>query len=383
MKVTGASIVVVGTGTFATAVCRALARSLTRDTTVHVLGRTSTAVSATCALGSAHARLAGAPVKFRPVVTALHLTTDLRPLLAQLSPDVVVVCASLQPPAESRQTTTQWSALLRQAGFGVTVPLQAALVERIAADYADVNDSPILLNACFPDAVNPLLSARGLPVLCGIGNVAALALGIQDRLEIDDPHRVQLLAHHAHLHRPDDPSMEARAWVDGQPLDDVADLLTMMRTCPRDVVNEVSAWAAGPLITAVINDEPYVGHLPGPLGLPGGYPVLVTGRSVTLRLPPGTSPQAAVDWNQRAATLDGVQIASDGCLTFTPAALAALHQFWPQAPGTVAVDAVAQLRADLLNLRAALRRRTADGHPESLTRVDNQHLPSHSKELAC
>ncbi|ASW55659.1 potassium transporter TrkA [Plantactinospora sp. KBS50] len=357
---TVASVLVVGTGAFGRNVCRSLARSVSRPTVIDVAGRDPVAAATAAGLGATHARLAGAPVRFRPVVAPLEPDADLRPLLARLSPDVVLLCASLHPPAESRRDDA-WSDLLRQAGFGVTLPLQAALAERVAADYAATHPDPTLINACFPDAVNPLLRHRGLPVLCGLGNVAALALGVRDQLGVADPARLTMLAHHAHLHRPSDPAAEAVGWLDGRPLGGLRRTLEPIRRLPRDLLNELSAWASGPLVAAVVQDEMYVGHLPGVCGLPGGYPVAVTGRSVALRLPGGMSERAAIRWNERAAELDGVAIGADGRATFTEPVVTALRRWWPAAPAAVDPDELPGLRAELLALRHRLRGRPAGG----------------------
>lgn len=58
-------------------------------------------------------------------------------------------------------------------------------------------------------------------------------------------------------------------------------------------------------------------HLPGPDGLPGGYPVTIDADKVTVRLPPFFTVAQATEANQRWAWRDGVQL-SPGRLTFAP-----------------------------------------------------------------
>jgi len=52
-------------------------------------------------------------------------------------------------------------------------------------------------------------------------------------------------------------------------------------------------------------------HVPGPNGLPGGYPVRVHGGKVSLRLPSGLSEAEAVARNEQSATRDGVRADMD------------------------------------------------------------------------
>ncbi|MEE3922695.1 hypothetical protein V2I01_42960 [Micromonospora sp. BRA006-A] len=48
--------------------------------------------------------------------------------------------------------------------------------------------------------------------------------------------------------------------------------------------------------------------LPGPLGLPGGYPVRLTGGRTELRLPAELPVAQAVAWNTAAGRRDGVEV---------------------------------------------------------------------------
>jgi len=52
-----------------------------------------------------------------------------------------------------------------------------------------------LINCCFPDVVNGMIAAMGLPVTCGTGNVAILANAFAGALA-DVSQRVQVLAHY-------------------------------------------------------------------------------------------------------------------------------------------------------------------------------------------
>ncbi|WP_432837908.1 potassium transporter TrkA [Dactylosporangium sp. CA-092794] len=362
-----ASIAVIGTGAFAAGLCRALATAgLPPGSTVHVIGRAPAAAADICA-----AAAAGGPdaPPFTPVHTAIGVTVDFRGLFERLRPDLVVLCASLQSPTEFRTDGSRWAQLVRTAGFAVTLPLQAALAAPIAAACADVGaDRPIrLVNACFPDAVNPTLHARGLPVLCGLGNVASLAAAAAAELGLADPTRLKLLAHHAHLHRPPDPGLEARCWVDDMPYDGVAAALDPIRSGPRPHLNGLGAAVAAGLVRALADGGPWAGHVPGPLGLPGGYPAQIRDGALTLRLPPGITLAAALAWTERVSALDGACVAPDGTVRLTERAAAALHAHRPGLPATFAPQALPGLCTTLLELRERLRATEPEETPSRRT----------------
>lgn len=351
------NITILGTGAFATGLVRSLAGHPGPALTVHVIGRSLARSTRLAELGNAHATLADTAISFAALAADLSETGDLRPLLTRLRPGVLVICASDQSPSETRNGSSAWTHLLRQAGFGVTLPLQAALALRASRACAEVCPATAVVNACFPDAVNTLLRAADAPAQCGLGNVATLATAIRAQLGVRDESRLKLLAHHAHLHAPADPSEDAAAWLDDRPLGRLPQLLAHVRGHPREDLNEIGAAAGASVLRALTDeDHSYVGHVPGPHGLPGGYPVVITGRSIALRLPPGMSERQAIAWNASRAPLDGITVDPHGKAEFTPSAAQALHQHWPDAPIAFGPQDLADLAARQLRLRDDLRR---------------------------
>lgn len=97
--------------------------------------------------------------------------------------------------------------------------------------------------------------------------------------------------------------------------------------------------------------------LPGPLGLPGGYPVRLRGAELELRLPPGWDRAAAVAWNQRMADRDGVRVDGDR-VVLAPAAADALAPYLSDhldGGGGFPVGDTAAVAGTLLDLRTRLR----------------------------
>ncbi|MBT3162711.1 hypothetical protein HTV80_06270 [Streptomyces sp. Vc74B-19] len=347
-------VVVLGTGAFAGTLTKAFAQRASGPTVVHVVSGDHDRARNLAALANAHAVLADRSVRFCPHRLDVAGGADLRPLLGRHQPQVLVVCSSEYSPGEMRGHPSAWTHLVGAAGFGVTVPLQAATALR-AASAVEASPGTAVVNACFPDAVNPVLHGAGLPVLCGLGNVSTLVGLIRSELRVSDESRLKVLAHHAHLHSPPTADQDIRAWFDDQPLTAAHDILQRGRRRPRADLNEIGAVSGAAVIDALTHpSDYYVGHVAAPEGRPGGYPVVITGRSVALRLPPGLSERQAVDRNQRWSVLDGITVDRQGKAHFAPAALDVLRTHWPDCPATFGPQDIEELRTRQLILRERL-----------------------------
>jgi hypothetical protein len=310
-------LVVVGTGRLARATCYSLAVTHPEPLRVVVVGRREGAAAEACQVASTRAAVTGrGGVRFEPAVA--EDAAALAGTLGGLSPSGVLVCASSQSPWERLDAPSAWTTLVERAGFGLTLPFQAELALAAAAAL----DGAWLVNACFPDAVNPLLAALGVPVLCGVGNVGLLEASLRTALGVD-PERLHVLGHHVHLHHPDlwtsrewqclpehtSPlTGEALAWCEGEPIPELTKLLTSQRSIARTELNHITGLTAALVVSALLTGAELATSLPGPNGLPGGYPVLVRGGRVELRLPPGLTQAQAVAHNQRWALVDGVVV---------------------------------------------------------------------------
>jgi hypothetical protein len=249
--------------------------------------------------------------------------------------------------------------LVQRAGFGLTLPLHAELAIVAGQAVQDGCPEAWYVNGCFPDAVNPVLACLGLPVLCGIGNIAIIAAGLQTALGVADHGRLAVLAHHVHLHAPEAAPDEALAWLDGAPVAEVGKLLAAARRVARPELNQVTGLTAALLLRDLLAGDEVDAHVPGPLGLPGGYPVRVSPLGVTLRLPVGVSEDDAITANQRWAALDGV-VVGDNRILFAPRVAAEVGSAWSRLGGAdlsagFAARDVIEVARLLHRLRAELR----------------------------
>lgn len=343
-------IAVVGSGSLARALCYALALG---DVPVAatVLARSAQPAAELAYVAGVRARIAGAPVTVEARRVDLASFPDVRRELAELAPAVVVNCASHHSPWER---PSPWMDLVRHAGFAVTLPLQTQPVATVARAAAELDSPPLVVNACFPDLVNPLLAALGLPVLCGAGNVAVIAASLRAALDLEPERDLRVLAHHAQLRAHGDGAGEPLAWLDGRPLDGVAALLAPQRAVAGSELNHVTGHTATLLVQTLLTGAEARAHVPGPLGLPGGYPVLLRDGTVTLDLPDGLDEQAAVAWNQRAALGDGAWLEGDR-VTFAPRAAEALAPHLPDLAAGFPVGEVHSVLDRIVGLRNRLR----------------------------
>ncbi|MBI0293383.1 hypothetical protein JBE04_02470 [Streptomyces sp. PRKS01-29] len=327
-KGTPSRVVVFGAGSLGRALCCSLAAPGSGPLRVTVVGRSAERAGQVAYLAGVRARLSGAPVVFEAERADLGPAPSgadaLARLLDRTSPTLVVICASRFSPWERTRRPSAWTDLVASGGFGLALPLQADLAVRVSSAVARARPDARVVNACFPDAVNPVLAALGLPVLCGVGNAGLVHASLQHALGISAPERLKVLAHHVHLHAPSGPEDEALAWLDDAPVPDVSAALSQQRGMDRELLNLVTGHAAARLVTALADGSEWNTSVPGPWGLPGGYPVRVHDGGLTLDLPPGFARERAVAWNRRVGRPDGVDV-RDGEVVFVGRAREALR----------------------------------------------------------
>ena len=353
-----ATILIVGSGSLARAISYSLALVLSRPHRVIVCARSRDQLNEIMYVSRAKAASIQSPVIFDSVQFEAE-SGDAGRLLSSIQPDVVVNCASYYSPWEDIQQPSSWTKLLRSAGFGFTLPLQAAFAVKFAKAVAEHSRPALFINGCYPDAVNPLLRALDLPVFCGIGNIALLAATVRSSLALMPQQHLQVMAHHLHLYTPKPGVDEAQAWVDGKRCQNVGNLLVSQRTSGGLEVNKVIGCTAAVLLRDIIDGGDVETHVPGPFGLPGGYPVRVTGARIELNLPADLSEQKAIAWNEKIAVADGVKILPSGYVEFGEPTKHAFRQYLPQIPDGFHASEIDKVTRSMLELRARLIRNTS------------------------
>lgn len=348
-------ILVFGTGELAKELCEALVAGFDRRTVIMICGRSEKAAKSLCFVNQSLALARGRDATFVPAAVPEFDLAALSATVAEFEPDAVVCAASLSSSWEGERSASQWTRLISGPAFGLSLPLQAVIPARVAAAIKAAGSDALLLNACYPDAVNRLLASLGLQVHCGLGNISTIALTLRCALRLPDHDRIRAVAHHRHLYGALPDGSDVRLWKDGKAVPEVGKLLGAQRTSVRAHRYPLIAAAGAELLAAIASAEPSVTHVPGPAGLSGGYPVRITGREIEVLLPPDETPETVEGWQRSAAEADGAWVDKNGDVTFSAAAADAIGEHVPALrEGFPAAD-LPSVAQTMLELRDRLR----------------------------
>ncbi|TDI85006.1 MAG: hypothetical protein E2O79_02525 [Caldithrix sp.] len=250
----------------------------------------------------------------------LERTAD---ILNELQPDVVINCAVLQTWHVIRRLPEKVYSRLSSAGLGAWLPVQLTLAMKLAQAIKLSGISAHYINTSLSDLTNPVLDAMGIPPTIGIGNIALIESAVRTLvariLEIPGTKVVlKMVAHHVHWvtwreagYREGAP-FYMKIFASGQDVTDRFDTLDLMKKAillyPSGTsFSAVSASSAIQNLGALLSKEPVSTHSPGPNGLPGGYPVILSREGARVDLPADISLDEAINMNKEAQTYDGIK----------------------------------------------------------------------------
>ena len=313
-------ILILGTGPFAQRIACDLAATATRPVGVVVAGRNAFRLAWILTAARARAEMFASPVALGGRELDLAQEERLGELLASLRPKVIVQAASLQPAAVISGAANGWTKLVAEGGLSATAVFQAVLAARVARAMAQLLPASQLINCCFPDVANGIVVAMGLPVTCGIGNIAILAHAFAGHLESPRP-KLQMLCHYQNIAAWRHPAEQRagrapRVWLDEAELSDVYPRFAAVQLTPEPVIDISGASGVG-LMLAMAHGTDWWGHVPGPQGLPGGYPVALMDGRIVLNLPAGLDREAAIAWNAAHEVENGLVVEPDGHALYT------------------------------------------------------------------
>jgi hypothetical protein len=314
-------ILILGTGPFAQRIACDLAATATEPTRVAVAGRNAFRLAWILTAARARAQMFARPVAIEGHEIDLGGSGGIAELLAGLRATVIVQAASLQPASVISGAGNAWTRLVAEGGLSATAVFQAVLTSRVARALAQGSPTSHLINCCFPDVANGIVAGMGLPVECGIGNIAILAHAFAGTLERDPRPKLQMLCHYQNVapwRRA--PALRSgpspRVWLDGTEVDDVYARFAAVQLTPEPVV-DISGASGVTLMLAMAHGRDWSGHVPGPMGVPGGYPIAMQGGRIGLDLPEGIDRAAAIAWNVRFEAENGLVIGPDGRARYT------------------------------------------------------------------
>jgi hypothetical protein len=314
-----ADILIFGTGNFAGRIALDLAATALAPVSVAIAGRNRDRLDWLRTAANARAALFGRRARFTSHEVDLSVPDAAATTLAATEPKVVVQAASFQTGNVISNQDNAWTKLVAEGGLSATAVLQAPLSIEVARAVKAVRPQAYFINCCFPDVVNPLIAALELPITSGVGNIAILSNAFAGVL--GDSSRLKVLAHYQNLAAwraaPETRTgRSARVWVDDRVIADVYAHFASVRLT-REPAIEISGPSGVPLMLAMAAGNDWRGHMPGPNGLPGGYPVTFSGGRLDLDLPAGLSRAEAVAWNLSYEQESGLVVGMDGRATYT------------------------------------------------------------------
>jgi hypothetical protein len=346
-----------GTGYFAEIMACDIAATARTPLRVVIGGRNAGRMKWLVDACRARAAIHGTPVRFESVELDSTSAEALMPPLDALRPRVFVQSASAQSPWSVDIGESEWSHLVARAGFGMTIAFHALLAWRAASAIKALGLDTYFVNTCYPDGVNPLLVAAGAPLTTGVGNIGIFAAVVASRLPEARRSDLRVLGHHRHIVEWRKPvgtraGAPIRAWAGAEEIADVETLTQDIQLPYRDL-NIISGASAVPVLLALVGEGRRRVHVPGPMGLPGGYPVQADAEGVALDLPPGLGREGAIDWNRQFEEADGVGI-HDGRVVYSERARTELGRHSAELAAGFAAGEIEEAAAALQALRARL-----------------------------
>ncbi len=317
----GCDILISGTGGFAARIAFDIAATAREPVEVIIAGRNLERLNWLRTAANARAALFGAKARFTTHAIDLLAPDASDALLAATSPRIVVQAASIQTSQVIAQSGNAWTRLVAEGGLSATAVFQALISARVAAAITRAGKSVTLVNCSFPDVVNGVIAALGHGVSCGMGNVAILSNVFAGSAATPAGAEVKVLAHYQNLaawrRRPEERGGRApRVWLDGKEVADVYARFADIQLTPEPVI-EISGASGVPMLLAMAAGKPWQGHVPGPDGLPGGYPVKLVGGRLELDLPAGLAREEAIAWNASFEAANGLVVSPEGRASFT------------------------------------------------------------------
>lgn len=357
-----ADILLFGTGSFAARILFDIAATAQSPVTVMIAGRKPERLAwlRTAALARAH--IFGRPVRVSTLFADLVSVAAAEEAIDKIAPRVVVQAASSQGGAVIAARNSAWAKLVAEGGLSATAVFQMQLSTRVARAFSRNGRATYFVNCCYPDVTNPLLAALGLPITSGIGNVSILSnafAGIAGAgMAGSRSGPLKVLAHYQTIGAFRRPPAERggpmpRVWLGEEEIADVAARFAAVQLTPEPVI-DISGASGVPMLLAMASGTEWRGHAPGPLGLPGGYPVHLAAGQLGLDLPAGLSRAEAVAWNAAFEEKNGLAVDANGHARYTGTLAARLAELSPELAKGFDVRDLESVHAAMSELRSSL-----------------------------
>ncbi|WP_397458497.1 hypothetical protein AB3464_04990 [Pseudomonas asplenii] len=190
---------------------------------------------------------------------------QLHAFMTSYKPDVVVCAASCYSPYGTGS--------VEGTPFGATLPFQLPIALNVAKAAHAIDNHSLLLNACYPELVNPVARLLDIPFDAGLGNAQTLNW---DQRFGTGKERLFALAHHSHLgsgYRHEPLMYDSTQGRLREPEAHHTQMLDDRRRLSRGERNDIGAMAAASLLAQLSTSPSVTACLPGVKGETGAMPV--------------------------------------------------------------------------------------------------------------
>ncbi|WP_126554854.1 hypothetical protein [Dictyobacter kobayashii] len=254
--------------------------------------------------------------------------------IAVFQPNIIVCAATLQKKEVFQDLPSPLAKRLLSAQLGPRLPWHLSLIYKLMQAVKMSGQTIHVLNAIYPDVVNPILAKVDLAPTTGIGdlanNVPALRQAVAGILNVPrEQVDVRLImsryvSYWMSRHPLKDAPLSFSVFINGVDQTSEIDRAKVFQQLPSTlkrtgggVGNIMTATSAAVVFDGVVNDTGVITHVPGPNGLPGGYPARVDAQGVEVVLPEKIPLQTAIHINESGLVLDGIErIDEDGAVLF-------------------------------------------------------------------
>jgi len=257
-------------------------------------------------------------------------------LIAKERPKVIWSVTTLQSPWVAASDLQEkhmddFEKLYFDAGFAPWLPLHVPLTFKLMKAVKQSKVKCHVVGTSYGDGVHAILAKIGLAPTVGLGNfdhmIPEIRHIVANKLKTATANiKVFMVAHHAFIN-----NLAALHSTRGVPyflkivkgdrdVTDIFNLDDLLVQATRHIpsmdapgIQYMTGCSGAKHVTALLRESGTFSHAPGPNGLPGGYPVIISSSGVRVALPDEISLEDAIRINEEAAKHDGIEkIEDDG-----------------------------------------------------------------------
>ncbi len=308
-------ILIIGTGSLATNISLCLSTQNThRNIRIMHVGRNEEKLAAMTRIMNLRADVNKRYSRFSYKTIDFNDEKTLINLFKYTNPNIILLCSSLQTPWIKK--TTSWEKLVHKHGFGITLPLQVNVALKVGSALQKSHVSSLFINACYPDVTNYILKQYGIDVFSGVGNVNIISAYLANQLNLK---KIKVIAHHYHLSKFNSSTSAKKNFyiIENNKLHALEHkILNPLFAIKGDAINQITGSLSAKLLLKILSGKKFSTNLPGPLGLPGGYPVEIQDYEIKLNLPKTISTENIIRNNENWTADEGIIITQTGMIYF-------------------------------------------------------------------